>query len=229
VTLTYAIPALIDKYDTCETIRDQIAGILAVESARQQVLATAAGKSSALWKLNVYTERSNAFDQWLLSQTDRTPIVNVVFDSASFDATASNAHERQKADGVFHVDVFGLGVAANKSAGGHTLGDEAAALEAQRAARLVRNILMAAPYMYLGLRGTVWRRWISSVTLYQPSRSDNAIQQVCAARIALEVQYNEFSPQYTAVDLEDLLIKIKRAEDGAVVLVEAEYDSTPTP
>lgn len=216
------IQELIDKTDNFETIRDQIASILAIETASQQSLATAAGEDPDLWKLLVYTERSNPWERYLNSD-DQTPIVNVWFDSATCDASASNVVERQKLDGRFHIDVYGRGVSRADGAG-HVAGDKEAATEAHRAIRLVRNILMSAYYTYLNLRGVVWRRWVDSITIFQPQEVERSAQQIVAGRITLAVEFNEFSPQYVAETLELLSVQCTWADDGSVVYCEAEYD-----
>lgn len=217
------IQTLIDKQDNFEVVRDQIAAILALEVTSQMALALAALKDPELWNLKIYTERSNPWEQVLNSDTDRTPIVNVWYDNSNFDPSASNISERQKSDTVFNIDCYGFGLATDIPAGGHNPGDKDAALEVQRALRLVRNILMASNYTYLDLRGLVWQRWPQSINVFQPQLDGRAIQQVVGARIALRVAFNEFSPQYVAETLELLSVKVKRTEDGEIV-AEADYE-----
>lgn len=216
---------LIDKQDGSEIIRDQIAAILALETLNQQALAAAASKDPALWALKVYTERSNPWEAWLNQSADLTPIVNVWFENAGFDGAASNQVERQKASGTFNIDCYAVGVASPNGTGGHTPGDKAAALNVQRAVRLVRNILMAAENTYLQLRGQVWRRVPQSITIFQPQQDSQAVQEIVGARLALRVDYNELSPQVTGQPLDYLAIDVLRAEDGLIV-VEADYDYT---
>lgn len=219
------IAALIDKQDNFEVVRDQIAAILATEVASQMALATAGGKDPDDWKLQIYSERSNPEEQWLNEQTDRSPIINVWFESSNFDPAASNVVERQKTEGIFNIDCYGYGKAADVAGGGHTPGDEQAAFEVHRALRLVRNILMAAEYTYLGLRGVVWGRWPQSITSFQPQLGSTPAQQVHGARLAFRVVFNEFSPQVEAETLELVTVDVIRAEDGQIV-VEADYDYT---
>jgi len=219
------IAELIDKQDTFEVIRDKIALILATETASQQALATASAKDPALWKLRVYTERANPWEAWLNSQTDRSPIVNVWYDSSNFDPSAGNIVERQKAEAVVNIDCYGFGMSADNPVGGHTPGDEEAAFAVQRAVRLVRNILMAGEYTYLGLRGTVWQRWPQSVSIFQPMQGDQAVQQIVGARVALRVQFSEFSPQVSGDVLEYVSTEITRSADGEI-LINADYDYT---
>lgn len=219
------IEALIDKQDTAEIVRDQIAAVLAIETASQVILAKAAGKPDPdAWALRVYQERSNAWDNLTAEQDDRAPVVNVWWDSSAFDMSRGNVVERQTASGVFNIDCYGYGRSADDPAGGHTAGDRAAAESAQRAARLVRNILMAAGYTYLGLpRGTVSRRWVDSISMFQPQQDAQNERQIVAARVSFRVEFNEFSPQVTPTILDVASTAVQRTEDGAVV-INADYD-----
>lgn len=224
------IDALIDKQDNFEIIRDQIAAILTTETDSQQALAKAANKKNPkLWKLRVFTERANAIEEWRdigpTKTIDESPIVNVWYDNGSFPMNKGNVVERQAHDAVYNIDCYGAGFSGDNPGGGHFLGDKEAALEAQRAIRLVRNILMAADYTYLGLRGTVWRRWPQSITVFQPQIDGRPVSHVVGARIALRVEFNELAPQITPETLELLTVGVKRTEDGEIVL-QANYDYT---
>lgn len=218
---------LIDKQDNFEIIRDQIAAILLTEIISQIALATTAGKPNPDdWKLRIFTERANPWEQFLQAPVvDTSPLVNVWYDNSNFDENSSNTFERQKAVGIFNIDCYGYGISADDGGSGHTPGDKAAALEVQKALRLCRNILMAAEYAYLGMRGLVWKRWPQSVTVFQPQQDGQTVQRVIGARLALQVEFNEFSPQVAGEDLEFISIDVIRAEDGEIVL-EADYDYT---
>ena len=214
---------LIDKQDTSEIIRDQIAAILALEVVNQKALATAAGKDPALWDLKVYLERSNPWEQFIGDTPDETPIVNVWFDNENFEKKASNIVERQKANGIFNIDVYAIGVTEDDVLSGHKPGDREASFNAQRAIRLVRNILMAAENTYLQLtRGIAWDRFPQAITIFQPSIDAQQVQQIVGARLALNVSYNEFSPQVKGEIMELLSVDVHRTEDGLIV-VEADY------
>lgn len=223
------IESLIDKQDNFEIVREQIAGILAAESVSQMAKAVAASKDPKDWALKVYSEASNPLEPWLNidsdpdSQIDETPIVNIWFDNSSYDKSASNVSERQKSETVYNIDCYGLGLSANDPAGGHLLGDKASAIEVQRVYRLVRNILMSANYTYLDLRGLVWRRWPDSTTAFQPQLDTRPVQHIQGIRLALKVEFNEFSPQVAPEVLEFVSIDVKRAEDGLITL-EADYE-----
>jgi len=213
------IDALIDKQDNFEIVRDQIAAILVTEVASQKALATAASKDPALWDLKVYTERTNPIEHYLgeSGPIDTTPVVNIWYDSSTFDPKASDIFERQKAEVIYNIDCYGAGVSSANGTG-HNPGDLEASLNVQRALKLVRNILMAGPYTYLGLRGFIWSRWPQSVNIFQPQLGTNSVQNIVGARLVLKVVFNEFSPQYTENMLELVSATVTRAEDGQVVL-----------
>ena len=212
------IDELIDRPDNVEIIRDEIAAILAVELASQQTLAVAAGKDPALWRLRVFLERANPWAEYLDApdQADAPPIVNVSLDNENVDGSASNAVERQKITSLFNIDCYAYGISADDGGPGHIPGDEKAALEARRAVRLVRNILMSAHYTYLGLRGVVWGRMVRSVTMFHPQMGSLDVQQIVAARVALEVGHNEFSPQVQGEPLELVASAVHRSETGEI-------------
>jgi len=219
------IASLIDKSDNFEVVRDQIAAILVLEIASQMSLATVGSKDPNDWKLRIFTERSNPWEQLLNEQDDASPIVNIWYDNSNFNLSGSNIKDRQKAEATFNIDCYGYGVSKDVGAGGHTPGDQEAAFEVHKALRLVRNILMAAEYTYLGLRGLVWQRWPQSVNVFQPQIGEQPIQQIVGARLALRVSFNELSPQVVAQTLEFLSVDVKRVEDGQIV-INADYDYT---
>lgn len=217
--------SLIDKRDTFEVVRDQIAAILKANAEEQATLATNAGKTPELHSFRVFTERANPFEEWLDDpDTPVLPIVNILYDQGSFDKGASDPIERQKASTTYHIDCYGYDVSRDDG-DGHSPGDRGAALVAQRCLRLVRNILMAAENTYLQLRGTVWSRWPQSIQAFQPALDGQQIQQVVALRLSFDVQFNEFSPQFSGDTLEQIAIDVHRAETGEIYL-EADYDYT---
>lgn len=217
--MTAKLVSLIDKFDTMEVVRDKIAEILLVESTQQRVLAAVGLKDPRLWALRVFLERSNPWAEYIDSpeQLDATPIVNVWFDNESFDMKAGNVVESQKAVCVINVDCYGYGISEDDGADGHIPGDERAALDAQRAVRLVRNIVMSAPYVYLGLaRGTVWRRWVQTITAFQPQNGSEAVQNVSGVRLALQVEFSEFAPQIDGVPLASIALTTRRSATGEI-------------
>ncbi len=223
------IATLIDKQDNIEIIRDQIAAILKTEIISQMALAVLAAKDPNDFKLRIFTERSNPWEQWLNDpQSDTSPIVNVWVDNANYDKSASNVVERQNTEAVYNIDCYGYGLSKTDGGSGHIPGDKEASLEVQRAYRLVRNILMAAEYTYLALRGLVWSRWPQSFTIFQPQLDGRTVQQVVGARLAFRVSFNEFSPQIPPEILELVSTDVRRTEDGEII-AEADYQYPLTP
>jgi hypothetical protein len=157
-------------------------------------------------------------------QIDHAPIVNVFYESDQFDEKAGNSFERQKVSGTFNIDCYGCGV-STETADGHVAADEKAAKEAHRALSLVRNILMSAHYIHLGLRPLVSHRWVQSRTVFQPQQDDSASHRIVGARLALRVDYSEFAPQHVLETLEQLHVEVQRAENGEVLFT-ALYDYT---
>jgi hypothetical protein len=81
---------------------------------------------------------------------------------------------------------------------------------------------MSGHYTYLALRGLVWKRWPQSLGMFQPQMDNRTAQHVVAGRFALQVSFNEFSPQVTGEVLETLSIEVLRANTAELYL-RAEY------
>lgn len=224
--MTAQIQSLIETPDTFELVRDKIALILVEEIANQQTLATAGGKDPDDWKIDVYTERSNAWEKWLNNTTqDIAPLCNIWYDNSNFDQSTGNVISRQKDTAIYNLDILAIGNSEDVPAGGHTAGDKDAAFAVQAAARLIRKIIMSGHYVYLDMQGQVWKRWLLSRTAFQPQFQGQQIQHVQGIRLPLQVEFNEFSPEYSGKILEEIGITIKRDLDGKILL-QADYDYT---
>lgn len=215
------IDTLIDRLDGSEIVRNEVAAILLRETLSQQLLATQAGKPSTYpWQFRVFVERTDPFGEFTeipdASTVPVVPLVNVSFNGWQADPHASNVVERQKVTTTINVDVYAYAVSEDVPAGGHKPGDQLAALEAQRVARLVRNILMSATQTYLGLRGLVWKRWITSLDMMAPDPAIRAAQRFGVARLTLQVDHNEFSPQVTGEPFELLSAQVEREDTGQI-------------
>src|SRR5688500_16825036 len=119
------ITELIDKVDSSEIVRDQIAAILKVESENQAALAAAVTptpKDPRLWRLRVFLERANPFEEFrdddIHEVADAIPIVNVSYENGSFDRGSGNTFEKQKCNGTFNIDCYGYGC-STETADGH--------------------------------------------------------------------------------------------------------------
>lgn len=214
------INILIDKQDTCEIIRDQLAAILAIEIAHQAELAEDSGKNVDDFYFSVYSECSNPWE------VDEMPLVNISFDNDRFDNKNSDLLSRQRATGTFYLDCY-----ANKKTTDADSGDELSTREAVRIARFVRNIIMSNEYTYL-LLGTrelgansslVTRRRISRREVFKSDIKAENYENVVACRLTLEVDYDEFAPQTVMTDLELLILQCEQ-EDTGKVNFNAEYD-----
>lgn len=220
------IPTLITARDNYEIVRDQLGAILLVESAKQQDLARAEGKDPDGWKLRVFLERS---DPWEVFRTsgekarpeDTTPVVNLSWEESKCDASASNVIERQKVTGTYFLDCYAYGIATG-TADGHQPGDERARVAAQRAAGLVRKILMGGAYTYLGLRGTVSRRWWNGAKALGTPLEQRSAQHVEAVRVSMAVDFNELSPQVPTNPLQLIAVTATNLS-GEMTLFEASY------
>ncbi len=229
MTLTARIPFLIDKRDNRELVRDRIAEILKVESEAQQVLALDASQDPNLWKLRVYSERSEPWQAFKDSDLGRLPIVNVWFETGNFDKAGSDLIKTQRAVSTYHVDIYGFGTSEDTESG-HIAADLKASREVERALTLVRNILMAAEYTYLGFpqqsalpqgeKQIVFSRWPASITAFQPGQAERPVERVSAIRFDLEVTHSEFSPQIPTRTLEVISTSLTRAPDGEWVVIQ---------
>jgi hypothetical protein len=221
------IPTLITDRDAQEIILDEIAAILVAETAAQQALATTALEDPRLWKFRVF---SDAFAPWedfrdaesAADPLDVSPIVNVTFDSCTFDMKTGNTVAQQKCTASYFIDCYAYGVSSD-AVDGHETASTHASRELYRCIRLVRNILMSAQYIYLGHRGVVWRRWITSIQTFQPPLEAPSVQTVRAARITFQAEFNEFAPQHVGVPLSLLSATVKRAGTGEIYFT-ADYD-----
>lgn len=220
------IEALVDKQDTFEIIRDQIATILVNETASQQALATAGGKDPDDWKIRVYLERADAWEQFLNPEvTDTSPICNIWVDGSDYDPSDSNIINNLKAETTYNIDIYGYGL-SEADGSGQIHGDEAAAFNAQRGYRLVRNWLYNEIYTYLDLpRGTVFSRWFTSFRELQPEYDGSQVQNIVCIRAKFRVDHRELTAQQTYELLEIINIEVKRAEDGQL-LAQVVYDFT---
>jgi len=227
MSATPRLTQLIDKQDNFEIIRDQIAGILAIEIANQKAIAQGEGKDPDLFYFHTYTERSNP---WALIEDsegkiiNEAPIVNVFFDNDITDSNSSTISDNQEFAGSFNIDCYGAKNAKEIEQGVHSPGDELSAREAQRIARLVRNILMFNEYAYLGLKGVVTSRNISQRAMFQPIPGA-ASNNISICRLTVKVVYSEMALQTIPANLELAANQCLRKEDG-LIYFDANFDYT---
>ena len=225
------IDFLIDKKDNFELVRNKIALILFEEKEHQKDLAIDAGKNPKNWDFDVYIER--AFPWQLLQDVEGRVIqdkalINIYYDSGDFSSSQSTVVNQQKHDVLYYIDCYSSKMSLQEQDGNIISGDKRASLDIDRIIRLVRNILMSSFYTYLDLRLIVWRRWIQNIRKFQPAIEDRPVQNVMAGRITFNVGVSEFSPQYAALELEELHIELstKLGEGPAGELIILNYDLT---
>lgn len=227
--MTALIDSLIDKTDTFELVRDRVALIIAEESAAQQVIAAGTdGKNPDDWKLRVFIERSTPWDLFTTSEgtppTDLSAIVNVSFDEMMVDIPSSQISLKQQYDAVINIDVLGMGV-SKINTDGHSLGDESAARMAQKAARLIRNILMSDKYRTLGFDRTLdiaGQRMVRGIKTFQAEYVNSAY--VSSLRLTLDVKLAELSASASHTILET--INTITFDINGMVLVAADFAKT---
>jgi hypothetical protein len=213
--MTASIP-LITAVDGFEAVRNAVAAIIAAEQAAQQTKATAAGQDPALWKLRTYIERACPWEMFRDGVSDLSPVINVWYDSSSTDMNASDLSARQMTSSTIHVDCIGYAESAASGAG-FVAGDEAAARVAQRAARLIRGILMHGKYRYLGLPDVVGRRYLQSRTMFQPTNAADAVQRVVGCRLTFSVDHIETIGIEEYNEIEQIFVTMQYTSDGEVI------------
>lgn len=233
------IQTLINKSDNFELIRDEVAAILAVEIANQKALAIAGNEDPDLYDFDLFTERADPWDLFFDDNNSlirSKPVVNVCFESMSSLAGQSNTINQSYFSGTITVDaVTGAVNERDKASNTQKFGDELSAKSAQRIVKLCRNILMAGIYnniftssidgVPVAVTGVVSKRTISQIQMFKPDLNDRPSVHVFGARITLNVDFVEYSPQYTGVQLETLASQCIRGEDGSIYF-EALIDET---
>lgn len=193
------IETLITTPDAAERVRDRIAEILTTESAAQVALAVVATLDPKPWRLEVYTERANAWAMYNDPENGEAPyVVNVWFEGDTFAKKSGNVGVSQTATGIFNVDCYAFGASSSDDSG-----DELAATRALHVASLCRAIIMSGAYPMLGFpRQVIGGRWVQSRSMFVPAFDGQAAQHVVAARLAIAVEYDERAPLMAPVILE---------------------------
>ncbi len=227
MSVPQVLQALLDKVDTLELVRDQIAAILLAESKNQQALALVAQKDPQLFALRIFVERnSNCWHNFTsttegnddVDSIDPTPIVNVWHSHVEYDRNRSDPSGRQQATAVYHVDIYGCGV-ATLTTRGHDPGEMLAAFEVQRAYRLIRNTLIHPFNENLQMLGTVGDRWILSFKAGPINTAEHdkpRVEHVSIGRVELEVSFLEYAPEYEGVTIEAIAGTVLRKETGEI-------------
>ncbi len=229
MALEAKIATLIDKQDSIEVIRDRIAELIKIETANQMLLAIAAAKDPEQWDMRVFPECFREIEQWLNVDDDLypVPLVCVSTQGANIDTSKSTGVGRTVYRGRFAIDCYAAGHSQADGPGKHIPGDVDAAKNRDRAARLVRNILMATDNRQLQLEAEkiIWGDLIvQGYDFPEPTVEAHPTRDVRAVRFLVEVVYNETAPQPVAGTLEDARIDIRRDEITGEIIAQARYD-----
>lgn len=214
---------LIDKLDSFELVRNQIAGILVAELIDQQALAPGAGEDPLDWKLDIRLERDDPVEKWLnagaVDDETVTPVVSVWMESSVLNKQSTTVPgARQVYDVTYNLDVFARGVASGDGAG-YLPADKDSHLRCHAAVRLVRNILSAPHYSRL-LVPTVVRAHPLFENLDLGSAAPEGTESdisVWSCRCRYRVPMTEFSVETPALETLDL-IAIDVSDHGGVIL-----------
>ncbi len=209
---SYVVDHLLSTPDNVEIIRDQICGILALECAHQYELAQDEHSNVAKdYDIKVYLENDEPWALQTEADKDNFPLVNISLQSASTEKGSSSTNLTQRT-ATFFIDCYATG-----TFDGSGLNGRLAVIKAWKTARIVRNILEAANYAYLGMRGIVLKREVTGFETGMPN-SQNAAMRVCVVRVKLDVTYTELSPQVKGVLIDPISLSI--TDDTGLVIVD---------
>lgn len=225
------IQSLVNKQDSFEIVRDQIAAILAAETQSQQALAIAAGEDPVNWAFDVFVERDFPIEKWLNADPEltmeTTPNVTVAIErSQRNDGRSSVPGGKQVYEVTYLIDVLARGVNQVDDVGGTQIpADTDAHKKCQAAVRLVRNFLSATINRRLQLNTVVWG--YPSFTDFEYGRPPILEHQpspsIWNGRCRFTVPMLELSPEFEGEVLD--LIRIDVSENGQVIL-STEIDTT---
>lgn len=196
--------------DNLEIIRDQIAGIIALEMDEQYAMASDDSDPVAE---DYFTRVLVENDEPLFAGGDNGdifPLVNVCVDNRVL-ADGTSAVNSDKAKATLFLDCYQIGNNSGRFAG------RKATIKAWKLARCVRRILRSDYYKYLRLRGIVSDVKIVEMRAGVPAMNDSSIK-VVLVRITLEVTYDEKAPVINGETLE--LIPVQISDDNGQVVVD---------
>jgi hypothetical protein len=215
------ITELLDQFDNVEKIRSNIAAILKTELVSQHQKATEQNlQDAADYKISVYLERERP---WELagdsSGNSPFPLVNIQLVGYRKDNGPGETVNRKKYIGEFFIDCYAKGSPENPD----YFDDTDATIRAWKIERIIRNILMAGPYTYLGMRNIVRGREITEARTGAPTNITGNIEEsaisVTICRIFMSVLFYEESPQVSGVEYDGMSFKASTTPEGEVILI----------
>lgn len=220
---TEVITELIDlSANPIQLVIDKIGEILVNESANQQALAIAEGEDPDLYKMRVFADRFNPFDNM---KTDTTPIVSIKESDDSKKLAVSANHGKQQKLLTLNIDCFGIG-RAEQTVEGHKPADLDASQDGRRVANLVNKILKADINDNLQLD----RKVVNSVNItgeqyFEPDFDSRQMGPVVAKRITLQCNVIDTPVINNGVELLSIVVDVERGDSGEIYTT-CEYDYT---
>jgi hypothetical protein len=194
---TPLIPDLISEPDVVEEIRDQIAAILSLELQNQYKLAQEAALPRAIdYHVKVYVNNARPYEAE--TAEDLLSFINITLPKVDIPRSNSRMGD-QKETALFHIYCAACG---NDS--GTFRDDKSSAFRAWKVMRLVRRILMADVYTYLGLRGVIGQRHIFLMEEGTPPAPEKSALAYTVIRASLEVSFAERFIEAPSVPLEGI-------------------------
>ena len=195
--------------DNIEIIRDQMAGIIALEMDKQYEMAIDDDDPVASdFLARVLVENDEPLNAGG-DNVDIFPLINVSVDSRSL-VDGTSAVNYDKAQATVFVDCYQIGNNSGIFAG------RKATIKAWKLARCVRRILRSDYYKYLRLRGVVSDVKIANMKAGVPAMNDSAIM-VVLVRLSVDVVFDEAAPIVKGESLELIPVQISD-ENGQVVV-----------
>ncbi len=209
------LPDLLTAPDTVEVVRDQIYEIIRDNALEQET--TLGG--GADYRMRVFRERTRPFDLFANDTqrlADDSPVVNVWFETENFPLNLGDRVEKQIAAGVFNVDVYAVATTKPDATNPTTedrAGDEESMFRALRAARYVRQFLMAAMNTNLQIPGTIYDRWVGAIDKLPPELLGDSALDVVGVRVTVEVNYQETGIQTAGTPITRITVDANRLGD----------------
>jgi hypothetical protein len=216
------ISSLIQTTQNVDIVKDRIAEILVTESSSQQQLASAAHQDSDLWKLRVFTDRSDVIGEFKPDELGcAVPIVVVNFAGWEDDRRQSTDISEFVHKCRYTVDIYGYGAARGANFG-HQPADYVAERETHRARALVEQILNAAEYLQLGFSDAAFGdRKITSLAVARPNEQPSN-SSVMVSRLIVEITVCESSPQMEPIVIGGVSLTVTDNATGEL-LASADY------
>jgi hypothetical protein len=200
--MTAQISELLSTPDNVEKIRDMIAYILKLELTRQYEFALDAGLADAEdYRVAVYLEANRPWQSTEMGGV--FPLVDVqLMEYKPLAGNSGSSVSRKNYTAQFAIDCYARG---RPDAPDH-FDDADATIRAWKVGRVVRSILMAGQYTYLGMRDVVSKREIVEAQTGRPSDAtmDDSAVAVTVCRLVLAVDFYEDSPQAAPTELEGM-------------------------